>query len=165
MKIPKKKRGRPKLSPEEKARRKAEREAAKVAAKKHGHGRKNKIVNKENTNIVERTSRTTYLLTPAGNCPVELHGFDKEAIGVWMSHAKNCRKSDGVHTVQSLTYWLRTYCSVFSEEYKTGSAHIKELAPVFDIVDYEPRLKKIAEEALARANLETISKYIKGEEI
>ena len=68
MKIPKK-RGRPRLSPEEKARRKAEREAAKAAARKLGP--KKRVISKKFQKEEETSDkRKTYILTPAGKCPV-----------------------------------------------------------------------------------------------
>lgn len=162
MKIPKK-RGRPRLSPEEKARRKAEREAAKAAARKLGPkkrvtSKKFQIQEEEEVNF---NKRKTYLLTPAGKCPVELYGCDKEAIAIWMSQAKNCKRKDYEHTVQSLTYWLRYYFDYFSEEHKIASNNIKELASTFEILDYEPRLRKMYESNRAKRNIKTIENYIR----
>ncbi len=162
MKIPKK-RGRPRLSPEEKARRKAEREAAKAAARKLGP--KKRVTSKKFQTQQEEedtfNKRKTYLLTPAGKCPVELYGCDKEAIAIWLSQAKNCKRKDYEHTVQSLTYWLRYYFDYFSEEHKIASDNVKELASTFEILDYEPRLKKMYESNRAKRNIETVKKYIK----
>ena len=158
MKIPKK-RGRPRLSPEEKARRKAEREAAKAAARKLGP--KKRITSKKyQSDNSSSKSPKTYLLTPSGKCPVELYGCDKEAVGIWLSQAKNCKKKGYEHTVQSLTYWLRGYFDYFSKEHKIASENIKELAPTFEILDYEPRLKKMYNSAKAKKNIETVKKYI-----
>ena len=159
MKIPKK-RGRPRLSPEEKARRKAEREAAKAAARKLGP--KKRVISKKFQNSEDEISdkRKTYLLTPSGKCPVELYGCDKEAIAIWLSQAKNCKRKGYEHTVQSLTYWLRHYFDYFSEEHKIASNNVKELASTFDILDYEPRLKKMYESNRAKRNIETVKKYI-----
>ena len=164
MKIPKK-RGRPRLSPEEKARRKAEREAAKAAARKLGP--KKRVVSKKFQNSEEEISdkRKIYLLTPSGKCPVELYGCDKEAIAIWLSQAKNCKRTGYEHTVQSLTYWLRHYFDYFSEEHKIASNNVKELASTFDILDYEPRLKKMYESNRAKRNIETVKKYIKTGEV
>lgn len=164
MKIPKK-RGRPRLSPEEKARRKAEREAAKAAARKLRP--KKRVVSKKFQNSEEEISdkRKIYLLTPSGKCPVELYGCDKEAIAIWLSQAKNCKRKGYEHTVQSLTYWLRHYFDYFSEEHKIASNNVKELASTFDILDYEPRLKKMYESNRAKRNIETVKKYIKTGEV
>jgi hypothetical protein len=158
MKIPKK-RGRPRLSPEEKARRKAEREAAKAAARKLGP--KKRVTSKKfQEEDKSPKSQKIFLLTPSGKCPVELYGCDKEAIRIWLSQAKNCKRKGYLHTVQSLTYWLRGYFDYFSDEHKIAAANIKELAPAFDIVDYESKLKKIYESVKAKRNIETVKKYI-----
>ena len=165
MKIPKK-RGRPRLSPEEKARRKAEREAAKAAGRKHAPKKRvesKKFKNKEAEDT--NSSSRTYLLTPAGKCPVELYGCDKEAIGIWMSQAKNCKKRGVQHTVQSLTFWLRTYFDYFSEEYRIAANNVKELADTFEIMDYEPILKSQYESERAKRNLKTIENYIETGEV
>jgi len=160
MKIPKK-RGRPRLSDEEKARRKAEREAAKAAGR--AHGPKKRVRNKALAEKKEEsgTKVKAYILTPAGKCPIELYGHDKEAVAIWMSQVKNIKKSGLKHTVQSLSYWLRSYFDYFSDEYRIASGFVKDLAPTFDIVDYEPQLKRMAESVKAQQNLETVKKYIK----
>ena len=155
----KKKRGRPRLSDEEKARRKAEREEAKAKARKASPKKRvtsKKFLNQENN----QEKIKTYLLTPAGKCPVELYGCDKEAIGIWMSQAKNCKKKGTIHTVQSLTYWLRHYFDYFSEEHKIAAENIRDLADTFEIKDYSPILKKKYESVLAKKNLKTIEEYI-----
>ena len=159
MKIPKK-RGRPRLSPEEKARRKAEREKAKAAGRKHGP--KKRVLSKKFQSQDEKpdNKRKTYLLTPAGKCPVELYGCDKEAIGIWMSQAKNCKKPGYEHTVQSLSYWIRYYFDYFSDEHRVAVKNVKELAKTFEILDYEPHLKKMYESIRAKQNIKTIEKYI-----
>jgi len=158
MKIPKK-RGRPRLSPEEKARRKAEREAAKAAARKLGP--KKRVISKKFQKEEETSDkRKTYILTPAGKCPVELYGCDKEAIAIWLSQAKNCKRKGYEHTVQSLAYWIRGYFDYFSEEHKIAIDNIKDLAATFNIIDYEPRLKRMHESIKAKRNIETVKNYI-----
>ena len=67
--------------------------------------------------------------------------------------------------MQSLTYWLRHYFDYFSEEHKIASNNVKELASTFDILDYEPRLKKMYESNRAKRNIETVKKYIKTGEV
>jgi len=144
MKIPKK-RGRPRLSDEEKARRKAEREAAKKAAKKAGLGSSSRNVissQKKGKNKIEIKTTTSFLLTPAGKCPVELYGSDKEAIAIWLSHVRNFKSKNTQHTLQSIRYWLRDFYSINSKEYKIAVANLKEVISEFDIIDYEPFLKK-----------------------
>ena len=156
----KKKRGRPRLTDEEKLRRKQEREAAKLKAKKLKP--KKRVTSKKFLEKEDRKEKIkAYILTPAGNCPVELFGCDKEAVSIWMSQAKNCKTSNKAHTVQSLTYWLRTYFSFFSDEYKIAANHIKDLAAIFEIKDYESILLKQYESAVAKNNIETLEKYIK----
>lgn len=163
MKIPKK-RGRPKLSAEEKERRKKERDAAKAAARKFGP--KKRVTTKKFLEEDKESSKTkTYLLTPSGRCPVELYGCDKEAIAIWLSQAKNCKRKGYEHTVQSLTYWLRSFFDYFSEEHKIAEENVKELASTFEIKDYEPHLKKMYESIAANKNLETVKKYIETGEV
>lgn len=164
MNLPKK-RGRPKLNAEEKARRQSEKESAKKAARLHGP--KKRVLNKKMAESQEDSNVKTksYLLTPAGKCPVELYGHDKEAIAIWMSQAKNIKKAGLQHTVQSLTYWLRSYFDYFSEAYKIAAVHVKELADTFEIIDYEPHLRRIAETSHIRQNLETVEKYIETGEV
>tara|TARA_Y100000992_G_C21098169_1_gene411294 strand:- start:46 stop:567 length:522 start_codon:yes stop_codon:yes gene_type:complete len=160
----KKKRGRPRLSDEEKARRKAEREEAKAKARKASPKKRvtsKKFLNQENN----QEKIKTYLLTPSGKCPVELYGCDKEAISIWLSQAKNCKKKGTVHTVQSLTYWLRGYFGIFSEEYKIASENVKELSHIFEIKDYDPILKKMYKSVLSKNNLKTVEEYIKTGEV
>lgn len=143
MKIPKK-RGRPRLSEEEKARRKSEREAAKAAALKAGHGKANKTVSsiKSKKDKVEIKTTNSFLLTPSGKCPVELYGNDKEAIAVWVSHVRNYKPKNVQHTLQSIRYWLRDFYYIHSKEYKIAEENLKEIIATFDIIDYEPFLKK-----------------------
>lgn len=160
----KKKRGRPRLTEEEKLRRKQEREAAKLKAKKSKP--KKRVTSKKFLEKDDRKEKIkAYIITPAGNCPVELFGCDKEAVSIWMSQAKNCRTKGKVHTVQSLTYWLRTYFSFFSDEYKVAASHVKDLAGIFEIKDYEPILAKQYKSAVANHNIETLEKYIKTGEV
>jgi len=144
MKIPKK-RGRPRLSNEEKARRKTEREAAKKAAADAGLGKSLGDViatQKKGKNKIEIKTTTSFLLTPAGRCPVELHGFDKEAIAIWVSHVRNFKSKNTQHTFQSIRYWLRDFFYINSKEYKIAEANLKEVISEFDIINYEPFLKK-----------------------
>jgi hypothetical protein len=156
----KKKRGRPRLTDAEKLKRKQEREEAKLKAKKLKP--KKRVTSKKFLEKEDRIEKIeAYILTPAGNCPVELFGCDKEAVSIWMSQAKNCKTRGKVHTVQSLTYWLRTYFSFFSDEYKMAAGHIKDLAVIFGIKDYASILAKQYESVLANCNIEILEKYIK----
>lgn len=158
MKIPKK-RGRPKLSPEEKERRKKEREAAKVAAKKAGHGKENVVkMKKKKKDKIEIKTMTSFLLTPSGKCPVELYGNDKEAIAIWVSHVKNYKPKNVTHTLQSIAYWLRDFYDINREEYKIAYKNLKEITDAFGIVDYEPFLKKQYEQIRKNIAIEKINK-------
>lgn len=160
MKIPKK-RGRPKLSPDEKARRKAEREAAKLAAKKEGLGKVKREKTDKPSEKVKVKLTTQFLLTPSGKCPVELYGSDKEAIAIWASHAKNYKPRNTVHTLQSLGYWLRDFYNVNSQEYKVAYQSLAEVIETFGIKDYDPVLKKL----YARVTKEIIAEKALNQEV
>lgn len=158
MKIPKKKRGRPRLSLEEKARRKAERDAAKAAAKKAGVKKTivGKINNKNNTMEIRNT--TSYLLTPSGKCPVDLFGSDIEAIRIWVSHAKNTGKSKEQHTLQSLSYWIRQYYPIGTKDYNESIKNLKQASAEFSIMDYSPILAKQYARCLQDTKTENIGR-------
>jgi hypothetical protein len=160
MKVPKK-RGRPKLSPEEKARRKAERDAAKLAAKKEGMGKSNREKTVNTNEKVRVKSTTQFLLTPSGKCPVELYGSDKEAMAIWVSHVKNYKPRNTIHTLQSLGYWLRDFYNVNSQEYKDAYQNLSEVIKTFEIKDYDPMLKKL----YARVTKEIIAEKALNQEL
>ena len=64
-----------------------------------------------------------------------------------------------------MTYWLRSYFGIFSEEYKIASENVKELSHIFEIKDYEPILKKMYKSVLSKNNLKTVEKYIETGEV
>ena len=128
----KRKRGRPKLSEEEKkARAKARAEMKKIAAKE------------ESDKAAERINNTrSYLLTPAGKCPVPLLSTSEDAVRVWIKNLLTF-KTKGQHTVQSISYWIRHFYDYFSKEHKIVEEHVKYIAHEFEIMDYTKRLKQI----------------------
>ena len=141
----KRKRGRPKLTPEQKL----ERQKAKIAAM--AEKKKKKVVKKPKSQDAENnnqtvTKTTTFLLTPAGRCPIELHGNDKEAIAIWASYARNETRNSVVHTFESLSYWLRDFFDIFSEEYKVAKSNLKEVCEEFQIRDMSKVYSKLPEE-------------------
>ena len=128
----KRKRGRPKLSEEEKkARAKARAELKKQAAKEEADKAAERIKNTRN-----------YLLTPGGKCPVPLLSTSEDAVRVWIRNLLTF-KTKGKHTVQSISYWIRHFYDYFSEEHKIVEGHVKSIAPEFEIMDYTKRLKQI----------------------
>lgn len=139
MKQIKRKRGRPRLSEAEKiARKKAREEMKKLSAKsiaKH---------QKENFRKIE-----TYLLTPAGRCPYPLSGTSEVAVKDWITGVLSFKnKSGSRHTVQSITYWVRDFYSVFSEEHKIVSNRILELKEELMLPDRSKRLALVTQRVL-----------------
>lgn len=139
MKQVKRKRGRPRLSEAEKiARRKAREEMKKLKAKsiaKH---------QKENFRKLE-----TYLLTPSGKCPYPLSGTSEVAVKDWITGVLSFKNKAGSrHTVQSITYWVRDFYSVFSEEHKIVSDRILELKEELMLPDRSKRLALVTQRVL-----------------
>ena len=128
----KRKRGRPKLSQEEKkARAKARDELKKQTAKE------------ETARAAERLkSIESFLLAPAGKCPVPLLSTSEDAVRVWMKNILSL-KTKGKHTVQSITYWIRHFYDYFSNEHKIVESHVRALATEFNIKDYTNRLRQV----------------------
>lgn len=140
----KRKRGRPRLSDaEKKARAKARAELKKLKEKE------------KSDRQAEKLKKIEYLIiTPRGKCPVPLLSTDKDAVRVWLKNLQAI-KFNGRQTVQSISYWIRDFYSVFSEEHKIVKQHVIDLAHEFDIPDFKNGLKKIHQSVL---------KEIKGEE-
>ena len=128
----KRKRGRPKLSEEEKkARAKARAELKKQAVKE------------ESAKAAERIKNTTnYLLTPGGKCPVPLLETSEDAVRVWIKNLLTF-KTKGKHTVQSISYWIRHFYDYFSEEHKIVEEHVVSIAHEFEIMDCTKRLNQL----------------------
>ena len=125
----KRKRGRPRLTPEQKL----ERQKAKILKEKERAERRNKAL--------ESKKLISYILTPAGKCPFVLHGSDEEAIIMWLSEFKTHSSTYKNHTVQSLTYWVRDFYSIFSEEYKEAESYIISNGPEYGFPDLSAKLK------------------------
>jgi len=136
----KRKRGRPRLTPEQKL----ERQQAKIAKLAEADKqRKIRRQRKPNDEKISITKSTSFILTPAGRCPVQLHGFDKEAIRMWLQFAKNANlQENSYHTTESLTYWLRDFYSIFTEEYKIAKRNLLEVCPEFEITDLTAKWEK-----------------------
>ena len=119
MKDIKRKRGRPRLTEVEKDARKKARE--------------------ENFTKVE-----TFLLTPSGVCPYPLSGTSEVAVKDWVIGVLSFKnKAGSKHTVQSITYWIRDFYSIFSEEYKVVSNHIINLKEELSLPDRSKRLELV----------------------
>lgn len=134
MKDIKRKRGRPRLTEAEKdARKKAREEMKKIRTKsitKH---------QKENFTKIE-----TFLLTPSGVCPYPLSGTSEIAVKDWVAGVLSFKnKAGSKHTVQSITYWIRDFYSIFSEEYKVVSNHIINLKEELSLPDRSKRLELV----------------------
>jgi len=132
----KRKRGRPKLTPEQKAERLKERELK----KKERAERKAKSL--------DTTKLTSYYLTPAGKCPFPLYGSDEEAVTAWLTNFKVHSGTYKDHTCQSLVYWLRDFYSIFSEEFKKAEWIVYEKGPELGFPDMSSRLKIIYKKML-----------------
>jgi hypothetical protein len=133
MDLPKKrKRGRPKLSEAEKKARAKAREALKKEKKAEDNRRIEAKLKKQ----------VPYILTPRGKCPVPLLSIDEDAVRVWVKNICDNNK-DGNHTVQSITYWIRDFHSIFSEEYKTIVNHVENICLEMNVKDLSPKLKRI----------------------
>jgi hypothetical protein len=134
----KRKRGRPRLTPEQKL----ERQKAKILKEKERAERRNKSL--------ESKKLISYILTPAGKCPFTLHGSDKEAVIMWLSEFKTHSATYKNHTVQSLSYWLRDFYSVFSDEYKEAETYLASSGPEYGFPDMSAKLnllyKKVKKE-------------------
>ena len=156
----KRKRGRPRLTPEQKL----ERQKAKIAklaeAKKQ---RKNRREKKSSEDKVTITNSTSFILTPAGRCPVELYGPDKEAIRMWAQFAKNANlKENEHHTTDSLTYWLRDFYGIFTEEYKIAKQNLLEVCTELNVRDLTYKLEK-QREKIDKEILEERSKNVNAD--
>lgn len=143
MKDIKRKRGRPRLTEAEKiARKKAREEMKKIRTKsisKH---------QKENFKKVE-----TFLLAPAGLCPYPLAGTSEVAVKDWVIGVLSFKnKSGSKHTVQSITYWIRDFYSIFSEEHKVVSNHIINLKEELSLPDRSKRLELIRQRVFEEIN-------------
>jgi hypothetical protein len=125
----KRKRGRPRLTPEQKL----ERQKAKILKEKERAERRNKAL--------ESKKLISYVLTPAGKCPFTLHGSDEEAVVMWLSEFKTHSSTYKNHTVQSLTYWTRDFYSIFSEEYKEAKRYLISNGPEYGFPDLSAKLK------------------------
>lgn len=150
----KRKRGRPRLTPEQKLERQRARIAKLEEQKKNRKVRKKREDKNEKVSI---TKSTSFILTPSGKCPVQLYGYDKEAVRMWLQFAKNANlKDDSYHTTESLTYWLRDFYGLFTEEYKIAKANLLELCPEFGVRDltakWEKEKKRIDAEIEAARN-------------
>ena len=133
MDLPKKrKRGRPKLSEAEKKARAQAREALKKEKKAEDNRRMEAKLKKQ----------VPYILTPRGKCPVPLLSIDEDAVRVWVKNICDNNK-DGNHTVQSITYWIRDFHSIFSEEYKIIVNHVKNICLEMNVKDLSPKLKRL----------------------
>tara|TARA_B100000287_G_C20325575_1_gene659620 strand:- start:175 stop:666 length:492 start_codon:yes stop_codon:yes gene_type:complete len=155
MKIPKK-RGRPRLSDEEKARRKKEREAAKEAARKLGP--KARRIDKQGFPFQSSGSASIFILTPSGKCPVDLLGTSRKEVFEWASHLKKYVSYGKQHTVQSISYWIRDFYDIFSEEYKIVKENLKQIADELKIKDYTPIFEKRFSKITAENNYNNMEK-------
>lgn len=141
----KRKRGRPKLTPEQKL----ERQRARIAELENKKNKKNLASKRKRQNKTKKddkpviNNKTTFLLTPSGKCPVPLFGSDIEAIRIWAGQFKNTTQNGSFHTCQSLTYWLRYFFEIRSDEYKTAEKNLKEACQELEITDCQPRLDKL----------------------
>jgi len=124
----KRKRGRPRLTPEQKL----ERQKAKIQKQKERAERKN--------NLIESKKLVSHILTPAGKCPFELHGSDETAVLKWLQDFKTHSGTYKNHTVQSLSYWVRDFYSIFSDEYKEATNHITKNGPDYGFPDMSQKL-------------------------
>jgi hypothetical protein len=142
----KRKRGRPRLTPEQKL----ERQKAKILKEKERTERRNKAL--ESRKII------SYVLTPAGKCPFILHGSDEEAVIMWLKEFKTHSSTYKNHTVQSLAYWIRDFYSIFSHEFKEAKSHLVSNGPEYGFPDMAAKLsllyKKASEELKAEKSNE-----------
>lgn len=112
---------------------------------------------------VEVNVTTKVLLTPAGKCPVDLLGFDEESVRDWLTLLKDTKVCGCIHSIQSLSYWVRDFYDVFSSEYKIVREIIKDMSKDLEIMDYEPILKqqqKAADERIASNFIEKLEDII-----
>lgn len=143
MEILKRKRGRPSLTPEQKL----EKQKQKIASlgEKKTRAKRGSKKKDERTEKVVVTNTTKFLLTPAGKCPVPLFGSDSEAIRVWAQQFHNTTMCGALHTKQSLTYWLRDFFDLFSEDYKIAKRNLSDICHILEIKDYDPILRRTYE--------------------
>lgn len=152
----KRKRGRPRLSEEEKAARKKARDEFQKNKKSLNKNSKIKIGNSEFKAI------TKYILTPSGRCPVPLLEAKEESVSVWLKNIKGLKdKSSGEHTVQSASYWIRDFYGVFTEDYKKVKELVEILGPEIGLMDLSKKLKKERERILKEINDEKIKSELK----
>lgn len=60
------------------------------------------------------------VITPAGKCPVELKGVDENSVSEWSEGLRKFGASRcELYTPDAMKYYVRSFYSVFSEEYKT----------------------------------------------
>ena len=124
----KRKRGRPRLTPEQKL----ERQKAKILREKERTERKNKAL--ASRKII------SYVLTPAGKSPFVLYGSDKEAVILWLKQFKTHATTYKNYTSQSLAYWIRDFYSVLSDEYKEAEKHLIANGPEYGFPDMSAKL-------------------------
>lgn len=156
----KRKRGRPSLTPEQKL----EKQKQKIASlgEKKPRAKRGSKKKDERTEKVVVTNTTKFLLTPAGKCPVPLFGSDSEAIRVWAQQFYNTTMCGALHTQQSLTYWLRDFFDIFSEDYKIAKANLANICQRLEIKDYNPILSRAYENK--EAELDEINDLIDDQE-
>jgi hypothetical protein len=62
---------------------------------------------------------TTNVIAPAGKCPVQLKGMDKETVEEWATKVRSYgEKSGDYYSTEALKYFVRYVHNIASEEYK-----------------------------------------------
>lgn len=83
------------------------------------------------------------ILTPSGKCPVELKGYTEKDVKDWLKKFKNYNFKNYHHTIDSVTYWIRQYYDIFSEEYKIVKSLVEIHAEKYGIINVEKRRLEI----------------------